>query len=120
MTEFNLPLLRKAVEWAESEATKPRDESHWNQRLFATQRACGTAYCIAGYVVAEHAEGEHNVATHHIDNDGSAKIAQDLLGIDREDAWGRLGGVGLFSACNSIEDVRYVAERIARKHGEEL
>lgn len=125
MTEFNLPLLRKAVEWAESEARKPQRESEWCQRYFATSgqalgRDCGTAYCIAGYV-AEQAGLQ--VGVYHIDGDNEAKAAQDLLGIDDHDAWGDSwgrDGTGLFSSGNTIEDVREIATEIAEKYGEEL
>jgi hypothetical protein len=125
MTEFNLPLLRKAVEWAESEAAKPVEESEWCQHHFAAAgqdlgRNCGTAYCIAGWTVHEHAQGDHNLRPYSIDGDGSAGLAQELLGIDPDDAWGGIDNRGLFCASNTIENVRTVAERIARKYGEEL
>lgn len=121
MSEFNLPLLRKAVEWAESEARKPIEQSEWCQEFFAVLgrrigRDCGTAYCIAGYV-AEQAG---------LPSFDSSVTAMNLLGIELEDAWGnfdwdeRTGHHGLFAASNSIEDVREIAEQIARKYGEEL
>lgn len=125
--QFNLPLLRKAVEWAESEASKSANESQWCQQFFAVDgeeigRDCGTAYCIAGWVIHEHAEGEHAINTHDIDGEGEAPLAQELLGIDEEDAWGNYyqDTQGLFGASNSIEDVRRYAEQIARKYGQEL
>lgn len=67
----NIPMLRKAVEWAEAEDKKPFYEREWDQggwarnpeqrRLAAdldglsgSEREqladCGTAYCIAGYI----------------------------------------------------------------------
>lgn len=124
MSEFNLPLLRKAVEWAESEARKPQADSEWYQDHFAVSgeaigRSCGTAYCIAGWIA--HQAGSHRIELDSIDGDGSAMVAQELLGITHEDAW--CGGFyegGLFAAGNSIEDVRLVAETIARRYGEEL
>lgn len=118
MSEFNLPLLRKAVEWAESEDRKPKPESEWFQTFFAMpgvmiDRDCETAYCIAGYV-AKSAGREANEFEDWDD------IAMELLGIDWTDAWEREKGGGLFAASNTIEDVRRIAENIAHKYGEEL
>jgi hypothetical protein len=124
MSKFNLPLLRKAVEWAESEARKPEAESEWFQGAYAIEggdisRHCGTAYCIAGFVALH--DGGHDLTPDYIDGDDKASVARDLLGIDEYDAWG--GDVdqdGLFAPYNRIEDVRDIAENIARKYGEEL
>jgi hypothetical protein len=124
--DFNLPLLRKAVEWAESEARKPETESEWDQKHFGIAgeevgRTCGTAYCIAGWVSFQ--EGGHVIGASDIDGDGDARVAQDLLGITHEDAWGSgwpQNDAGLFEANNTIERVRAIAERIALAHGEEL
>jgi hypothetical protein len=116
--DFNLPLLRKVVEWAESEARKPQSESEWYQDTYSMEgyklgRTCGTAYCIAGYVAGE-AEGYQPVGW-------QSGVAMNMLGIDMDDAWGGFPHqVGLFDAGNTIEDVRDAAERIARKYGEEL
>lgn len=60
----NIPLLRKMVEWVESEDAKIRAyqeqvgdftvitaDSEWNQNYWAAQSpGCGTAYCVAGKV----------------------------------------------------------------------
>jgi hypothetical protein len=118
VSEFNLPLLRKAVEWAESEARKPEVESEWFQGYFVMpgvvlDRECETAYCIAGFV-SKSAGREAN------ETDDWDDIAMDLLGITYEDAWVGESGAGLFSAGNTIEDVRRIAENIAREYGEKL
>lgn len=123
MTDFNLPLLRKAIEWAESEAIKPRAESEWYQSYFAIGgeqigRTCNTAYCVAGWIADQ--DGGHEIAEFSIDGTSEARVAQDLLGIASDDAWGNFGERGLFNASNTIEDVREIAERIARRYGEEL
>lgn len=125
MTEFNGPLLRKAVAWAEAEAARPVAESEWCQTFFAIKgekigRTCGTAYCIAGWVLAEYDQGDHEITAYSIDGSGGAEDAEDLLGITDQDAWGNLYSDGLFTASNTIEEVRWFAERIARKYGEEL
>jgi hypothetical protein len=123
VTEFNLPLLRKAVEWAESEAAKPVEESEWFQTFYHVagkeiDRSCGTAYCIAGWTVHEHGQGDVGLST--LTDQQISDAARDLLGIDDGDAWGIICEPGLFDPNNSIEDVREIAESIARKYGEEL
>jgi hypothetical protein len=118
VSEFNLPLLRKAVEWAESEARKPEAESEWFQGWFVSRgehvsRSCETAYCIAGYAVY--------ISDFNVEQVGSPdESARELLGIDWDDAWNRGLGFGLFAASNTIEDVRRIAGNIAKKYGEEL
>ena len=111
----NIPLLRKAVEWAEAEAAKPPELCEWEQNYYSvdphkhripisrpatgeriTKAAeCGTCYCIAGYVSVMAGK----VAT--------AENAQALLGLDDDDAY------ALFHFENTIEDVRRIAEDIA-------
>lgn len=116
MNELNLPLLRKAVEWATAEAARPQVESEWFQGHYRTAgedlgRSCGTAYCIAGWV--NHSDGHPAL--------GDWMHAADLLGISHVDAWGDTNvRTGLFESHNTIEDVRRIAERIARQHGETL
>jgi len=133
MPDVNIPLLRKAVEWAEAEAMKPDELCEWEQTMWVTtpqdqtdsrarlaesgprgrigwmekaaMRApeCGTCYCIAGYIA-------HEVEGMAIG--GSAdEAAGDLLGISTDNA------DELFNANNTIEDVRRIAESIA---GEKL
>lgn len=121
MTEqqVNIPLLRKAVEWAEAEAAKPPELCEWRQVFWVSAREytpawgawvssmpaekdpeCGTCYCIAGYVVAtEVGPTPHDVPA----------LAASLLGLTEYEAG------PLFSASNSIEDVRRIAEEIAEE-----
>lgn len=167
----NIPLLRKAVEFAEAAAarqltfaeSRPLDESYhderdeldpssdpsdltWNQAFWAgtkvpfvatpeeaTLEHCGTAYCIAGFVNSQHpgyevrAEAVENVFAD--DENGSdayrvnlvetiyghsfqhSETARAALGISKYDA------DQLFNGGNTIDEVRYHAERIA---GEKL
>lgn len=132
MTEVNVPLLRKAVEWAETEASKP-EGGRWMQgtwmfqvdeflndmhNSFATVEdrlawlesehidpTCGTAYCIAGYV-AQLMNPEYR-ERHVIGGRHLADFATDELGISDDEA------DRLFAASNTIEDIRRVAEEIA-------
>jgi hypothetical protein len=101
-SEVNIPLLRKAVEWAEAEAAKP-EGGLWDQSWYITDdNACGTSYCIAGWVnVQNGAEGYDQIT------DTSA--AAESLGIP---VWRGEDG-HLFDGGNSIEDVRRIAEEIA-------
>ena len=121
-TSVNIPLLRKAVEWAEAEAAKPFELCEWRQAMWVTtfdedatrkwkfiaQRTtrealgkapeCGTCYCIAGYVVAA-VDGREHVSL------STEERAAQLLGLP--------GHSDLFDAVNTIEDVRRIAEDIA-------
>lgn len=113
----NIPLLRKAVEWAEAEAAKPKAERLWEQWDYITPKPCGTAYCIAGWVVA-------TTAPNVVLRDGSFERdgdylspfdeAKQLLGLTYHEA------EDLFVEDNTIEDVREVAEQIAARAGERL
>lgn len=117
----NVPLLRKAVEWAEAEAAKPPELCEWNQGSWVAPKSretalrlgttyttsglgkadeCGTCFCIAGYVV-DAVDGPTHV-------DEIPARAAELLGIDRFSGEGHL-----FDSDNSIEDVRRIAEEIA-------
>lgn len=113
----NIPLLRKAVEWAEAEAQKPADQRLWEQRDYVTEKACGTAYCIAGYAVAI------SPNTKVLDDDwpviGGTQIpwhdaGRLLLGLSVFE------GECLFDETNDIATVREIAERIAARAGERL
>jgi hypothetical protein len=119
----NIPLLRKAVEWAEVEAKRPPQIRQWYQATYTVpeedridmlnhEPGCGTAYCIAGYVGALLDERFANAAmtdTMHVED-----FATDALGLtDRQACL-------LFSGGNSIEMVRQVAEQIAESVGEKL
>lgn len=121
MSEVNIPLLRKAVEWVEAEAAKPPELCEWYQpeiRVTPEERAaevewgwgvdlkrapeCGTCYCIAGYVVAL-----EQPAAFDSHGEGSlCDLANDLLGLGRSSH-------RLFAMNNNIEDVRRIAEELA-------
>lgn len=132
MSEVNVPLLRKAVEWAEAEAQKPAELCEWDQRYYSlptveqyrlndegdpgheeeldfTRRTlgkspkCGACFCIAGYT--------QYVTTGSLNHITAFDAAQAALGITRNEAR------ELFFAGNTIEDVRRISEAIA---GEKL
>lgn len=110
----NIPLLRKAVEWAEAEAAKPAADRQWYQEDYETPaeiigRSCGTCFCIAGWVC-------HTIDGEVSDQPGYR--AADLLGIDPDKHHGT--ETGLFWDYNSIQDVRRIAEDIASEAGERL
>lgn len=137
MTEqtVNIPLLRKAVEWAEAEAAKPWATRQWYQPLWAAEASlvspslddlesgisaratkaadCGTCYCIAGFVTslaaADERAGLGYVAQYGDDGEMLVpkEYATQALGLNRQQA------VRLFDANNDIEDVRRIAESIA-------
>ncbi len=129
MTEqqVNVPLLRKAVEWAEAEAAKPNggsweqgawfvatdegdpnvvvpdwwdaDSIRYRREMYEKTPECGTCFCIAGYT-AFMVDGVVDART-------VEHRAARALGIDLDDA------VVLFDANNTIADVRRIAEEIA-------
>lgn len=143
--EPNVPLLRKAVEWVEAEAAKPEIDREWNQgswllKPFDRARimveevwgladvdevwelaarvapACGTAYCVAGYVAQ--LTDERFVTDQHVndpddpraDLEGDihcSQVAREALGLTQSQA------DALFDAFNSAATVRAIAEEIA-------
>lgn len=130
MTEptVNIPLLRKAVEWAEAEAAKPYELCEWFQGDWVvtpgarkTHRAwlerkgqpieglaakeCGTCYCIAGY--AAQVVDPHFADTDEVGDTTAREVAQEALGITDRQA------DQLFAGPNTITDVRRIAESIA-------
>lgn len=114
----DVPMLRKAVEWAEAEAARPDAECEWYQNRYfisgrAIGRTCGTAYCIAGYAVSL-VDGPDVVRD--LDHKCWPRAAS-LLGLTSAES--SLDG-GLFDGCNSIERVREIAGRIAARAGERL
>jgi hypothetical protein len=122
--EVNVPLLRKAVEWAEAEAAKPWELCEWYQGDWVTPASsfhtvpkapeCGTCYCIAGFVASqtlragERLEGEHVVmadgSSVSVADRAESELGADVMVSDYGD---------LFSGSNTIEDVRRIAEEIA-------
>jgi hypothetical protein len=122
LPEPNIPLLRKAVEWAEAEAAKTDGTCLWDQGAWAQETDCGTAYCIAGFAAVNSIPNAHEVP------DGFGYV--DLY-VDGEEAfWFDTGGRALgltlfeaeklFHAQNTIADVRRIAEGIAARAGERL
>jgi hypothetical protein len=123
----NIPLLRKAVEWAEAEAAKTDGTCQWDQGSWMERRegACGTSYCIAGYTVAVagHEVGavaslcpDGCCATLTVNGEAASWTATgaSLLGLPEGDAH------RLFNADNTIDVVRDIAEEIAARAGERL
>lgn len=61
--QINIPMLRKAVEWAEAQQLEAQLNdmlgviSEWNQGVWIARddetNECGTSYCIAGYIVIQ-------------------------------------------------------------------
>jgi hypothetical protein len=130
----NIPLLRKAVEWVEFQASLPEIDREWDQsryitssdlrarilievthngddfsqyypQLAAISNHCGTAYCVAGYIGQMH--DERYKYEDQIGGTHVSTYAMDLLGIDKDD------GHALFMGDNTAADVRRIAERIA-------
>lgn len=127
MSEVNVPLLRKAVEWAEAEWAKGTDEDgrlvgDWYQGewvVTAEERdgyetlaaSCDTAYCIAGYVGVLALGPDAFDRSWWFDEDEGvthvSEVAQRALGLTTFEA------DALFKGSNTIEDVRRIAEGIA-------
>lgn len=124
----NIPLLRKALEWAEEEAEKPFAESQWRQASWVVgpgralvnpqgeyETKCGTAYCFAGWT-AYATLGEHEdlrLGGDILDKTTGKRVthcedrAIEELGITPAEA------DALFYADNSIKRLRKIAEAIA-------
>lgn len=124
MSELNVPLLRKAVEWVEEQAALPEEQSAWYQGTWMVnaellERECGTAYCMAGYIGQLLDERYRESQT--VDGVHVADFAGEALGLERPDAGELMGGVGsmghafqpLFHASNDATDIRRIAERLA-------
>lgn len=125
MTEVNVPLLRKAVEWVEQQDQLSVQVRQWYQQSYVVEedkrvwelgheRGCGTAYCVAGYIGSlvderyvneQWAEGEDGELVH------VSAVAQEALGLN--DAL----GASLFAAYNDAPRIREIAEQLA---GEKL
>lgn len=125
MSEVNIPLLRKAVEWVEAEALKPISEREWYQASWRRPETvevwdevsekyvahCGTAYCVAGYV-GQLVNPEYQKSD-WLKNEGGTPVmhvstaAKEALGLTTDQA------DRLFDAGNDVKDVRRIAEEIA-------
>ena len=119
----DIPLLRKCVEWAETEAQKPYRERRWEQSRWKVEKECGTAYCIAGYVIElqggyewdrDEVWGDCIRSSDGLGVERVSTVANRLLGLTPEQ------GDALFYPGNNIQRVRHVAERIAQTQGETL
>lgn len=134
-TPLNVPLLRKAVEWVEEQDALDLSVAHhqallegspsyehdhgtdrwWNQQTWLKASDCGTAMCLAGFVVTL-AGYEPTYDAAYCALPGKYKVtvsdtAQQLLGLSDLQA-GRL-----FAPNNTAADIRELAEAYA---GEKL
>lgn len=118
MTDLNIPLLRKAVEWVEEQDKLDIKVREWMQNIvivpesvristYGHEQGCGTAYCVAGYV-AQLTDERFRVGVHTGD---AINVAQAALGLS--DYCVDNGCSGLFQANNTAEDIRRIAEDIA-------
>lgn len=138
-TEVNIPLLRKAVEWAEAEAAKPEIDCLWDQSDYITHPVVRAWRMTGQYVdldqepVARRAERERlaNTVAPHCGTayciagwvgqllDPRFEKADDVKGMCvAEFAADALGldpdqADELFEGSNTIKEVRSIAERIA-------
>ena len=127
----NIPLLRKTVEWVEEQAALADTKRRWYQGTWwevevdvanaqqdMNDPLCGTAMCFAGKVaydagwtpILSEQDGEYRYADEATKNGVTQSIsivAQDLLGIDDEQA------SDLFSGSNNASRIRQIAEYIA-------
>ena len=124
MTEPNIPLLRKAVEWVEAQAAlpeidrewmqsdwlaTPHDRALWNFNLYGQAAEvvaahCGAAYCVAGWI-AQGVDPRYATAS-EVDGVHAADVAAGALGLDGDQDV-------LFHGSNTAADVRRIAEEIA-------
>lgn len=118
VTEFNLPLLRKAVEWAKAESEL--DNGQWMQDTWRTVTRCGTTYCIAGYVcetMGERWSPEYPQWVMDADTGDEVipgQVAAKHLGLYACEA------AHLFRGDNMIYSVIDFARAFAARRGEEL
>lgn len=113
----DIPLLRKAVEWVEWQATVPEEHREWDQGVWIINatvngRDCGTCYCVAGKVCED--SGLNVMALADESFHAVPDAAQELLGLTRAERY------DLFKTENSAADVRAAAESIAARVGERL
>jgi hypothetical protein len=135
VSDVNIPLLRKAVEWAEAEAAKPAELCEWNQSYYyiptleerdtkfahdstmqpepdfdwvAEARKDLAPECGTCYCIAGYVASTVNGSFTYYN---AEYIAKDALGLSSGQA------ADLFFGGNSIDHVRRIAEEIA---GEKL
>lgn len=121
MSEVNIPLLRKAVEWVEQQDALPKEKREWLQEYYVVVEdlrifdlhhkvGCGTAYCVAGYIGAmvdeRYQEGQwgggDSTANEHV-----STVAERALGLS--DIQSSL----LFNGSNTAARIRALAEEFA-------
>jgi hypothetical protein len=126
--ELDVPLLRKAVEWVQTEAKRPVKESEWCQgewRVFGRDmgRTCDTVYCVAGYVATvvgtkwvDYPSRDGSLYAGFFDSDdrSASVIARKALGLDADEAR------ALFHGNNSAKRVLEIAREICENRGMEL
>lgn len=126
----NIPLLRKYVEWVETQAALPLLDREWLQSYYVLdpeshvrykkerlaeqgekvflkdlRPTCGSAFCVAGRIAADH---DPRYAKNDVINGvHCADVAMKLLRISHEDA------MSLFRGQNTATDIREIAEDIA-------
>jgi hypothetical protein len=124
----DVPLLRKVVEWAEVEAQKPFMERRWYQDAYYMKDGdtiynperddfdvvrCGTAFCIAGWTVAETlGAGEAMNSGGDVVDSKTGRFIRDCEDRARE-MLNISSDHGLFDCGLTIEEVRRIAEKIA-------
>jgi hypothetical protein len=126
--KVNVPLLRKAVEWVEEQASKPEGgnwyQGSWVQYLanlseydrtwlwenYHVDPHCGTAYCMAGYI-GQLYDDAYKTSDYNSDGEHVSGFAREALGINHGQA------DQLFAGNNTAERIRQLAEEIA---GEKL
>lgn len=103
--ELNIPLLRKQLEWADSENAKAKrgEQSEWDQTAW-----CGTSCCIAGHTALD-------LGWQHIDT--TAAVKGDVVSGVRDIAKAGLGLTSceadlLFAGDNDIDTLWSVAREI--------
>ena len=120
MTEVNVPLLRKAVEWVEAQAELEVTERQWMQGAWTVPEehrvqqmnhapGCGTAYCVAGYIgqLLNEDYAQYDWATLDGEPMHVSDFAEKQLGLSGRQAY------TLFEAGNSPERIRALAEEYA-------
>lgn len=125
----NVPLLRKALEWVEYQASLPLIDREWRQEGFITlpeniaammlkftpvyegtkleqvANHCGTAYCVAGYV-GQLLEPAYALDEFH-GGQHVGEFAKQELGLTNGQA------DALFDGCNSAQTIRALCEQFA-------
>lgn len=145
MTEVNIPLLRKAVEWVEFQDALPMIDSEWQQNLWtasprersveitisaelagmpreqetkainALEPHCSTAFCVAGYVAQ--LLDERYTKDNRVDGVHVSEFAARALGIPHTVDIKGVTVPKLFWGGNTAEAIRDFAEELA---GEKL